>query len=220
MSQPHQPDITVTAFSQRYLAAFDALIGVEGGFVNDPKDRGGWTMFGVSLRFLKAEGAFDEDGDGLAEFDLDMDGDIDGQDIRKLTLADAKVIYARFFWNEVQAEVLPRPLGEMVFDQAVNGGKLAAKKLLQRALNECLANVTNVASRPALLAIDGTFGSATRQAIDWVLARPGLGMPSLVIAYRHAAEDRYRAIAARKSSQIRFLNGWVRRAQELGKWTD
>jgi lysozyme family protein len=33
------------------------LIGVEGGRVNDPLDRGGETKYGVSLRFLAAEGA-------------------------------------------------------------------------------------------------------------------------------------------------------------------
>jgi lysozyme family protein len=58
------------------------LIGVEGGRVNDPLDRGGETKYGVSLRFLAAEGAFDDDGDGKADYDLDMDGDIDGADIR------------------------------------------------------------------------------------------------------------------------------------------
>lgn len=211
-------ELVVTAFSTRYLAAFGALIGTEGGYVNDRKDHGGATKYGVSLRFLKAEGAFDDDGDGLAEFDLDMDGDIDGQDIRKLTLADANALYAKFFWNKLDADALPRPLGEMVFDQAVNGGLVAAKKLLQAALNRCLANVTTASDRPLLLHVDGQLGEATRAAIDWVLARPSLGMPALIIAYRHAAEDRYRAIAARNPSQIRFLNGWVRRAKELGAW--
>ncbi|MEQ1499161.1 MAG: glycosyl hydrolase 108 family protein [Novosphingobium sp.] len=212
-------DITVTAYSPRYLAAFDALIDAEGGYVNDPKDRGGATKYGVSLRFLKAEGAFDEDGDGFAEFDLDMDGDIDGIDISKLTLADAKTVYAKFFWTRSDAERLARPLGEMVFDQAVNGGLMSARKLLQRALNTCLANVTNAADRPPLLHIDGMLGGGPVQhALDWVLRRPGLGMPSLVIAYRHAAEDRYREIAQRNPSQMRFLNGWVRRAQNLGRW--
>lgn len=220
MTQQPQTDITVTAFSQRYLAAFEALIAVEGGFVDDPKDRGGATKYGISLRFLKSEGAFDEDGDGIAEFDLDMDGDIDGHDIRKLTLADAKVLYVKCFWNDVDADRLPRPLGEMVFDQAVNGGKVSARKLLQRALNKCLANVTNAADRPVLLEIDGKLGQVTQRALDWVLRRPGLGMSALVIAYRHAAEDRYREIVARNPSQIRFLKGWTIRARELGKWAE
>jgi lysozyme family protein len=55
------------------------VLGTEGGFVDDKVDRGGTTKFGISLRFLAAEGAFDADGDGKADFDLDLDGDIDGR---------------------------------------------------------------------------------------------------------------------------------------------
>ena len=49
--------ITVTAFSERFEHAFAELLGIEGGFVDDPVDRGGATKYGISLRFLKAEGA-------------------------------------------------------------------------------------------------------------------------------------------------------------------
>lgn len=215
MTEPLPSDIVVAGYTPRYLAAFGALIGTEGGFVDDQADRGGATNHGVSLRFLKAAGAFDEDGDGFAEFDLDMDGDIDGQDIRKLTLADAKAVYVKFFWNPTGAEAMPQPIGEMVFDQAVNGGLVSARKLLQRALNTCLADVTNDPARPPLLTIDGQLGSVSWRALGYVCNR---GVTMLAIAYRHAAEDRYRAIAAANPSQIRFLNGWVTRAKELGAW--
>lgn len=211
-------DITVKAYSQRYLAAFAELIGVEGGFVNDPVDRGGATKYGISLRFLKSEGAFDEDGDGIAEFDLDMDGDIDGIDIRNLTIADAKALYRKFFWDMVEAERLPRPLGEMVFDQAVNGGRLAAKKLLQRAINRCLIRASNIPGRPALLVSDGNLGPATQTTLRWVQSRVTLGTAALIPAYREVAEQRYLDIIFRNPSQKKYQNGWVRRARELGRW--
>lgn len=213
-----QGDITVEAYSPRYLAAFAELIGVEGGFVNDPVDRGGATKYGISLRFLKAEGAFDEDGDGIAEFDLDMDGDIDGIDIRNLTIADAKVIYRKFFWDRVEAERLARPLGEMIFDQAVNGGLGSARKLLHRAINRCLIKVSNSPKRPELLSGDGSVNDTMRAALRWVLNFPGLGMPALVTAYREVAEQRYLDIIFRNPSQKKYQNGWVRRARELGRW--
>ena len=93
MSEPETPSqtsaevalITVEGYSPRYARAARKLLQIEGGFVDDPKDRGGATKYGISLRFLAAEGAFDEDGDGKADFDLDLDGDIDGQDIRDVT---------------------------------------------------------------------------------------------------------------------------------------
>lgn len=214
------PEIVVPGFTSRFLAAFAELLKVEGGFVDDPADRGGATNHGISLRFLKAEGAFDEDGDGIAEFDLDMDGDIDGADIRRLTAADARVLYFRCFWQRIEADRLPRPLGEMVFDQAVNGGLVAACKLLQRAINQCLIRASTSTTRPGLLASDGQLGGATFAAMNWVLRHPGLGMPALAKAYREAAEERYRSIVFRNPSQKRFINGWVSRARALGRWAE
>jgi len=212
MEKSPSPDIVVTGYSARYAAEVRKLLVREGGFVDDPADRGGTTSFGISLRFLKAEGAFDEDGDGIADFDLDMDGDIDGQDIRKLTRGDAVYLYHRCFWQTVRAEDFARPLGEAMFDQAVNGGLGAARKLLQQALNACLEGMR----RNDRLTVDGQIGAATMAAYQVVLTYPAFGMPVLISAYRKAAADRYRAIVARYPSQKRFLTGWLNRARGLG----
>lgn len=216
-------EIVVTAYSQRYLDASAELIDVsEGGakVTNDPVDRGGTTKFGISLRFLASEGAFDEDGDGKADFDLDMDGDIDGADVRALTRGDAVFLYHRCFWKRLDCESHPRPLGEMLFDQGVNGGLVAARKLLQRALNTSLMEARQRMgsnSAPALLKVDGVLGDLSREAEIWVLKYPAFGMPAIIANYRAAARERYRAIAARYPSQRRFLNGWLARADRLGR---
>jgi len=214
---PENPPIVVQGYTLRYRKAVSRLLGVEGGHVNDPVDRGGETKFGISLRFLAAEGAFDEDGDGKADFDLDMDGDIDGADIRALTKGDAIYLYHRCFWQPLQAEAFAEPLGEMMFDQAVNGGITTGRKLLQRAVNECLLQIPMSATRRGLLKVDGQIGNATRAAIMDVTAWPQLGVPALVTAYRDAARERYRAIARRFPSQQRYLNGWLARADQLGR---
>ncbi|WP_067734466.1 glycosyl hydrolase 108 family protein [Novosphingobium naphthalenivorans] len=221
--EPAPSDITVTAYSPRYRHASDELIDVtEGGdkVTNDPTDRGGTTKFGMSLRFLAAEGAFDDDGDGKADFDLDMDGDIDGHDVRLLTRGDAVYLYHRCFWVPLGCESHPRPIGEMLFDQGVNGGRTAAKKLLQRALNACLAEArTKMGSNsaPDLLKVDGTLGDISREAEDWVLKYPALGMPAIIREYRNAVRDRYRAIIARFPSQQKYRRGWLARAERLGR---
>ena len=216
-SETGQSDIVVTAYSPRYDAAFRGLMKAEGGHVNDPADRGGETQYGISLRFLKAEGALDADGDGLADYDLDMDGDIDGADIRLVTPGVAKALYHQCFWQPLGAEQLVRPLGEMLFDQAVNGGLKAARKLLQRAINNCAMSTFKRAGPRALLTVDGQIGPRTRELLLWVLQYPALGMPALTSAYREAAKARYRAIAANNPSQRRFLNGWIARANRLGR---
>ncbi len=207
-------DIVLGAWSPRYAAAVRKLLKVEGGFVDDPVDRGGATKYGISLRFLVDEGAIDLDADGRADFDLDGDGDIDGADIRKLTIGDAKYLYHRCFWQRLNADALPRPIGEMMFDQGVNGGLGSARRLLQLAINRCLARA---ASAPAQLKVDRAIGTTTIQAMDWVIGWGALGMPALIDAYRVEVRNRYRAIAAANPSQKRFLKGWLARADELGR---
>ena len=203
--------ITVTAFSERFEHAFAELLGIEGGFVDDPVDRGGATKYGISLRFLKAEGAIDEDLDGYADFDLDMDGDIDGADIRKLTVGDAKSLYKRSFWQALECESFPRPIGEMLFDQGVNGGNHAAKKLLQQAINAVLRAGRY---RTIPLKVDGQIGDLTRRSFQSMWERHP---EQLVIEYREAVKDRYVAIVRRNPSQAKFLKGWLNRAERLGR---
>jgi len=207
---PPEP-IVVTAFSERFEHAFADLLGIEGGFVDDPVDRGGATKYGISLRFLKAEGQIDEDLDGYADFDLDMDGDIDGADIRKLTIGDAKSLYKRSFWEALDCESFPEPIGEMLFDQGVNGGNHAAKKLLQQAINAVLRAGRY---RTIALKVDGQIGERTRLVFNSMWERhPDL----LVTDYREAVKDRYFAIVRRNPSQAKFLRGWLNRAEKLGR---
>ena len=214
---PDQSEIIVEGYSRRYAAAVKDLLVAEGGLVDDPADRGGTTKYGISLRFLAAKGAFDDDGDGKAEFDLDFDGDIDGADVRKLTRGDAVYLYHRCFWVPVDAEGFPRPLGEMMFDQAVNGGLAASRKLLQRSVNTCIMKAVSGGRPPALLKVDGAIGTATREAVLWVIRNPAMGMPALVVTYRDAVRERYRSIVARFPGQQRFLRGWLARAERLGR---
>lgn len=204
--------IIVEGYTPRYRVAVNKLLGIEGGYVNDPVDRGGATKYGISLRFLVTEGKIDADGDGLADFDLDMDGDIDGRDIRQLTIGDAVWLYYECFWKRGGIEQLPEPIGEMVFDQGVNGGLKAAKKMLQRALNAVLREHRY---RTIPLQVDGAIGEKTLSVLESMVARHGV--QEIAQAYREAAKDRYLAIVRANPSQGRFIKGWLRRAEELGR---
>ena len=226
MSEPASPpetssdtsEIVVEGYSPRFAAAVRKLLKIEGGFVDDPRDHGGATKYGISLRFLAAEGHFDHDADGRADFDLDLDGDIDWIDIRLLKRGDAVFLYHRCFWQKLQADTFPAPISEMMFDQAVNGGLVAARKLLQRAISTCTMNPGFRAARPFLtVAVDGEIGGKTRESLAAVLQWPTLGASALSDAYCAAAAERYRAIVRRWPDQQRFLNGWLARAAELGR---
>ena len=78
--------------------AFAKLIGHEGGYVNNPRDPGGETKFGISKRAYPA------------------------LNIADLTLDDAKAIYRRDYWNRAQCDRLHPDVAFQVFDGAVNSG--------------------------------------------------------------------------------------------------
>lgn len=90
--------------------AFDKLISHEGGYVNNPKDPGGETKFGISKQAYP---------------------DIN---IAELTLDDAKKIYLRDYWDLARCSDLPQQVAFQVFDTAVNSGISQSTRFLQRAV--------------------------------------------------------------------------------------
>lgn len=103
---------------------FEKLMGHEGGYVNDPRDPGGETKFGISKR---------------AYPDVDIKG---------LTLDAAKAIYKRDYWDKLPA--VPDRLRAVMFDCAVNTGLSRAVRLLQRAIGTPADGKWGTASDAAL----------------------------------------------------------------------
>lgn len=92
--------------------AFEKLIGHEGGYVDDRRDRGGETNYGISRRSYP------------------------GEDIQGMTLTRAKTIYARDYWGPAGCDALPDGAKLQVFDMAVNSGVKTAIRTVQRAVGE------------------------------------------------------------------------------------
>ena len=99
----------------KILTTFNDIIEVvlhhEGGYVNDPKDPGGETNFGIAKR---------------------SHPDVD---IKNLTKDEAKEIYKEQYWDKNKVESLPEDLRHIYFDMCVNQGKSRGVKILQRAAN-------------------------------------------------------------------------------------
>lgn len=88
-------------------SAVEFVLQREGGYVNNPKDRGGETKYGISKRSYP---------------DLD---------IANLTPEQAKEIYRKDFWQAIDGDNIADPKAALVaFDAAVNHGPGYAKKLL------------------------------------------------------------------------------------------
>jgi lysozyme family protein len=86
------------------------LLGNEGGYVNNPKDPGGETNWGISKRSYPQE------------------------DIKALTRERAMAIYKRDFWDKIDLDHAPLGIAEQLLDFAVNSGMPVAVCALQRAV--------------------------------------------------------------------------------------
>ena len=100
--------------SSNFDAAFDRLIGHEGGYVNHPDDPGGETKYGITKRTARASGYM---GSMLA-----------------LTREDARGIYRSEFWGRAKADSYDFAIAFQLFDAAVNHSIGNAVRFLQRAV--------------------------------------------------------------------------------------
>lgn len=105
---------------------FALVIGHEGGYVNDPKDPGGETKFGISKRSYPHV------------------------DIAGLHLDAAKEIYRRDYWSKAGCQHLPPGLNYAVFDAAVNVGVGRAVRWLQEAVGTVADGVIGTDTRQSI----------------------------------------------------------------------
>lgn len=107
----------------------------EGGFVNDPHDRGGATNRGVTQAVYDAYRKMRGRGQ---------------QSVKFITDEEVRAIYKFQYWDKVQGDWLPSGLDYAVFDFAVNSGVSRAAKYLQAVVG---------------VAQDGQIGARTLGAI-------------------------------------------------------
>jgi|TARA_Y100000310_G_scaffold316100_1_gene367460 lysozyme family protein len=100
-------DANLTTFNE----IIEKVLDHEGGYVNDPTDRGGETNFGIAKRFYP---------------------DVD---IKNLTREEAKKIYHQDYWRPAKCDEVSPKLRHIYFDMCVNFGRSGAVKVLQRAAN-------------------------------------------------------------------------------------
>lgn len=118
---------------------FNELIGSEGGYSDNPKDAGNWTGGKQGLGVLKGT----KYGVSAAAYP--------NLDIKNLTLADAKYIFRRDYWDKCKCDLLPDCVCVLVADFAYNSGCNRAIKILQKTLG---------------VKTDGIIGNATLCAVN------------------------------------------------------
>lgn len=94
-------------------SAFEFMLPHEGGYVNNPRDPGGETKYGITKRTYPDE------------------------DIQNLTVERAKELYRRDFWYPLYDRINSQAIANKLFDLGVNMGRRPAVTLLQKACIQC-----------------------------------------------------------------------------------
>jgi lysozyme family protein len=117
--------------------ALKKVLGIEGGYVNNPNDPGGKTNYGIT--------------EGLAKKY--------GYDISSLTKENAIEIYRKEFWEKPHFNLIEDTnIATELFEFGVNAGSKIAVKVLQRAFN--------LFHKDNLLKEDGILGKITAGKIN------------------------------------------------------
>lgn len=157
------------------------IIRLEGGFVNDPDDKGGATKYGVTLKTWKSVG-----------YDKDSDGDIDEDDVKLLTHEDAiNRVLVPLYWNRWKADAIKnQSVADILVDWVYCSGKWGII-WPQRILK---------------VADDGIVGPRTLDAINSHADPLGL-FHQIKQARLNFCEN----ICRKDPSQKKFLQGWKNR---------
>ena len=165
----------------------NAIIDVEGGYVDDPNDSGGETNFGITVDVARANGYFGP--------------------MRELSRDTAFVIYSAKYWDAVRGDdlvSLSEAVAEEVVDTAVNMGPGRAGTFLQRSLNA-------LNDRGRLyddITIDGAVGPVTVSRLKIYLSERDGGVLVKMLNCLQGAF--YVELAERREKDERFIYGWFK----------
>ena len=168
--------------------ALDFVLKWEGGYVNNPADKGGETNLGVTANALRV--AQDK---GIVDKSLT---------VRDLTRATVAPIYLDLYWTPSHCPMMSYDLAVTVFDSAVNHGVKSAIRLMQRGLNALGSHLSE----------DGIWGRNTEAELTLALAYYPVGAALATIKKR---DEYYDSIVRSNPSQKVFLQGWRNRINAL-----
>lgn len=185
----------------QFEPAVKILLSQEGKLTDDKNDPGGITNFGVSLRFLRSLAV--KDVDGFLIGDIDKDGDVDADDIRKMSIEQASEIYRTQWWDRYQyGSIIDQDIANKLLSLSVNMGGPAAHRVAQRALRSLHINIQD----------DGILGPITKRLLN-VWSSPGATEPNcLLCCIRSEAAGYYRTLVTGNRNFTIYLNGWLNRA--------
>tara|TARA_R110002020_G_scaffold156437_2_gene338546 strand:+ start:2076 stop:2678 length:603 start_codon:yes stop_codon:yes gene_type:complete len=157
------------------------VLRAEGGYVHDPDDKGGATNYGVTQQsfsdFLGREATIEE--------------------IKNMSIEDAKECYKKDFWIPSKIDRLPDNLKHIYFDMVVNMGRKNAGKIIQQSVNTKKGST--------VLEVDGIVGSGTLSHVSDLTLQDVLVERAMFFANNCFDGSRF----AKRTRQNKFLRGWI-----------
>jgi lysozyme family protein len=163
------------------------VVGIEGDYVNDSRDSGGATKYGITAETAGHYGIADVSG---------------------ISVDQAFDIYIRGYWDKMSLDhvaVLSPELAEELFEQSVNMGNARPTEWLQRMLNV----LNDGGSYYPDIKIDREMGEKTILALTAFLKRRGeRGIKVLVNGLNAYQSTFYFDLAGRREKDEAFAFGW------------
>jgi len=165
--------------------AIAKLILREGGYVNDIKDSGGETKYGITLVTARGFGYL--------------------SDMRDLPVEIAMEIYSVKYWDKMRLDgvclIAGSAIAEELFDTGVNLGTKRASKFLQRSLN--------ILTKSPSIKVDGFVGNATIVKLDEYMKRRGKRGRTVLLRMLNCMQGEfYVKLAEKRAKDKKFIFGW------------
>lgn len=181
--------------------AFKLTFEHEGGYVDNPADKGGETIYGISRRYhpdwigwqtVDFVKQFVTSEEGSKEFARDLTHFLkDNEVIHR----QKKEFYKDFVWNIMLLnELKEQKIANAMFDAGVN--------------HDC-RDATRMAQRVANVAADGIMGSITIGAIN------EMSLKMFLNNFTKIRKDYYNRLVKKDPSLLIFLGGWLKRADSF-----
>lgn len=168
--------------------AIDGVLAREGGYVNDSRDAGGETNFGITVAVARANGY--------------------AGPMRNLPRELAKRIYTDRYWRQPwfdRIAPLSMPIAEKALDVGVNMGPGIAAGFIQVALNAFNRQGRDYPD----VVVDGAIGPASLAALQALLTFRGAnGELVMLRAIACLQGARYLSISQSRPANEEFCFGW------------
>lgn len=173
------------------------ILSWEGGYTNDPDDRGGETNMGVTMQTWRGYCA--KKGKPATTATL-----------KAMTRSEWTEIFKTLYWDALLLDCIDdQSVANLAADFAWASGVKTAARKLQLAYNSTLCtNRTYTA-----IAEDGIVGAKTIAALNGASGR------AVFTALHNIRHTYVTAITLRNPSQKKYLRGWERRIDSIGYGT-